>query len=69
MAFSHTTTARADFLTAFRNKSQRGDDDAEGCITFPRPVTYPGAALTPVLAAFRLGYCEIYIARRRRVHV
>jgi hypothetical protein len=28
-----------------------------------------GSALTPALAAFRLGYCEIYIARRRRIHV
>ena len=53
-----------------KRKLQLGDDDGvAGCITFPRLVTYPCAALTPALAAFRLGYCEIYIARWRRVHV
>jgi hypothetical protein len=37
-------------------------------VVFSRKVEIPGAALTPALAAFRLGYCEIYIARWR-VHV
>ena len=36
---------------------------------FPVPIRHPGAALPLPWRAFRLVSCEIYFARRRRVHV
>jgi hypothetical protein len=40
-------------IFATKQKLQFSEDDGEGCITFPHPVSYPAEGLTPHSEACR----------------